>query len=165
MLLASARVFSVIQPNEEVSMEIRKFRETDLRWGFLETLSSLSQTGRLPIEEWCEIYRDIAQNSACTIFVAVEGVQVIGTITLLIERKFIHGGGRVGHIEDVAVRKDFQGRGIGRKLVEHAVEYAAEQDCYKVILDCSEDNVPFYERCGFRRHEIGMRKDVGTAVK
>ena len=28
--------------------------------------------------------------------------------------------------------------------------------CYKVILDCSEGNVPFYERCGFQRKEVQM---------
>lgn len=28
--------------------------------------------------------------------------------------------------------------------------------CYKVILDCSEDNVRFYERCGFVRKEVQM---------
>jgi hypothetical protein len=27
------------------------------------------------------------------------------------------------------------------------------------ILDCSKENLPFYERCGFRPHEIEMRID------
>jgi glucosamine-phosphate N-acetyltransferase len=28
--------------------------------------------------------------------------------------------------------------------------------CYKVILDCSEKNVPFYEKCGFTVKEKQM---------
>lgn len=35
---------------------------------------------------------------------------------------------------------------------------AQELGCYKVILDCSEDNVPFYEKCGLTRKEVQMVK-------
>jgi glucosamine-phosphate N-acetyltransferase len=28
--------------------------------------------------------------------------------------------------------------------------------CYKVILDCSEHNVNFYTRCGFKQKEVQM---------
>jgi len=28
--------------------------------------------------------------------------------------------------------------------------------CYKIILDCSEKNVPFYEKCGFKKKEVQM---------
>ena len=33
-----------------------------------------------------------------------------------------------------------------------------EAGCYKVILDCSEANVPFYEKCGLERKEVQMVK-------
>ena len=29
-----------------------------------------------------------------------------------------------------------------------------EAGCYKVILDCSEENVPFYEKCGLIKKEV-----------
>ena len=29
------------------------------------------------------------------------------------------------------------------------MEMAKQNGCYKVILDCSESNVGFYEKCGF----------------
>ena len=28
--------------------------------------------------------------------------------------------------------------------------------CYKAILDCSEANIPFYEKCGFDKKGIQM---------
>ena len=28
--------------------------------------------------------------------------------------------------------------------------------CYKVMLDCSRDNVDFYKRCGFKEKEVQM---------
>ena len=139
---------------------IREMHVEDLARGFLETLQNLSTTGNLTPIEWTDVYNELRNDPVYRIFVAEEDKKVIGTITLLLERKFIHAGGMVGHIEDVAVRKGWQGQGVGRKLVEHALREAEQFGCYKVILDCGEDNVLFYEKLGFRKHEICMRRDM-----
>ena len=34
--------------------------------------------------------------------------------------------------------------------------YAKEQGCYKVILDCADDNAAFYSKCGFKQKEVQM---------
>ncbi|HSD04759.1 MAG TPA: GNAT family N-acetyltransferase, partial [Nitrosopumilaceae archaeon] len=94
-----------------------------------------------------------------TIYVAVLDSKVIGATTLLIEQKFIHKGGLVGHIEDVVVRKEYQGKGIGQKLVKALSDYAEKKGCYKTILDCTDDLVPFYEKIGFKRNSNSMRID------
>lgn len=91
--------------------------------------------------------------------------EVIGTTTLLVEKKFIHRGGLVGHIEDVAVANGYQGRGVGSSLVEAAVRRAKEIGCYKCILDCRPELVGFYEGLGFSRHEVGMRLDLKKPSK
>ena len=36
--------------------------------------------------------------------------------------------------------------------------HVQEMGCYKVILDCNEDNVTFYEKCGLIKKEIQMVK-------
>ena len=77
----------------------------------------------------------------------------------MIEQKFIHDGGLVGHIEDVVVRKDYERRGIGIKLVTSMLERAKEKNCYKTILDCKDDVKQFYERIGFKRESNCMRYD------
>ena len=73
---------------------------------------------------------------------------------------FIHAGGWVGHIEDVAVHRDHQKKGIGAALIRHAVDEARKLGCYKVILSCFEDRVAFYEGLGFRPHDVGLRIDL-----
>ena len=73
--------------------------------------------------------------------------KIIGSITILKEEKIIHNFGKVGHIEDVVVDSSFRGFGLGKKLIDIALEEM--NDCYKVILDCSAHNVAFYEKCGF----------------
>ena len=85
---------------------------------------------------------------------------IVGSMTLLIEMKFTHGCGRVGHIEDVVVDKACRGKGFGKLLIDTGVEIARAQQCYKVILDASEANAPFYEKCGFKRKELQMRCDL-----
>ena len=36
--------------------------------------------------------------------------RVVATATLLAERKFVHGGRLCGHVEEVVVHRDYQGR-------------------------------------------------------
>ena len=84
--------------------------------------------------------------------------KVIGTATGIIERKLIHNGGLVMHIEDVCVLNKVRGQGIGKKLMEFLVDRAKELGCYKVILDCSRDNYEqFYSKLGFFEHEVNLR--------
>jgi glucosamine-phosphate N-acetyltransferase len=91
--------------------------------------------------------------------VARVGPRVVATASLLLEHKFIHGGGLVGHIEDVAVHRNYQHQGIGTALVRHATEEARRCGCYKAILNCSERLAPFYTRLGYESHDVGLRID------
>lgn len=147
----------------KLDFEIRQLRRSDLRNGFFETLLNLSQVGPISqdLEQATKILVYIEENKLSKIYVAVgDNGQIIGSITLLVEQKFIHNGGKVGHIEDVVTRKEYGGKGVGSALVKKCIEMAKEAKCYKVILDCSVGNIQFYEKAGFREHEIAMRLDI-----
>lgn len=146
-----------VNEGETAGPEIRELTVADLGRGLLESLASLSEV-RLSAEEALPIYHDRLRAGIRT-FVAVRDSDVIGTASLVVERKFIHRGGLVGHIEDVAVRRDIQRSGVGTALVRRAMEEARRLGCYKVILNCLEDRVAFYERLGFREVDRGMRID------
>ena len=75
--------------------------------------------------------------------------KIIGSITIIIEHKIIHGFSKVGHIEDVVVDSNYRGQKLGQKLINYAVGLCKDKDCYKVILDCSNENIKFYEKCNF----------------
>ena len=136
---------------------IREIEEDDLEKGFLETLDFLRNASDLDKNKANEILKKIKQNPNHIIYVAIDNKKIVGSTTLLIEQKFIHDGGLVGHIEDVVVRKDYEGKGIGIKLVTSMLERAKEKNCYKTILDCKDDVKQFYERIGFKRESNGMR--------
>ena len=83
----------------------------------------------------------------------------MGSTTLLIEQKFIHKGGIVGHIEDVVVKEGFERRQIGKMIIESLLKTAENHGCYKTILDCKDDVKEFYEKIGFKHESNGMRFD------
>ena len=84
----------------------------------------------------------------------------IGIITLLIEQKLIHGGSKIGHIEDLVVEKNFRNLKIGKKLLDHCIDYARHEECYKVILDCHESLENYYTFNHFHRAGIQMRMNI-----
>jgi len=138
-------------------IKIRDIVESDIDNGFLESLDSLRNASDLNKDTAKEILKKIIEKPDHIIHVAeVEG-KIVGSTTLLIEQKFIHEGGKVGHIEDVVVSKEFEGRGIGIKLVTSLLEVAKAENCYKTILDCKHELIPFYERIGFKQESNQMR--------
>jgi glucosamine-phosphate N-acetyltransferase len=147
-----------------MSFTIRELKEEDFSNGFFETLSNLAEVGktRNDLNLAKEILKRIDSDRNYRIIIAQDNQnrQVIGTATLLIEQKFIHNGGKAGHIEDVATRKGYEGKGIGKKVIEELIKIAKENECYKVILDCNEKVTEFYEKTGFRKQAIMMRIDI-----
>ena len=138
---------------------IRKIIESDLENGFLESLDNLRQTSNLEQNSVRNILKKILENENHIIHVAELNGKIVGSTTLLIEQKFIHEGGFVGHIEDVVVNKEFEGRGIGMKLVLSLLDIAKEKKCYKTILNCEDKLIPFYEKIGFKQKSTEMRFD------
>ncbi|KEQ56334.1 glucosamine-phosphate N-acetyltransferase protein [Marine Group I thaumarchaeote SCGC AAA799-E16] len=138
---------------------IRKLDIEDLQNGFLTTLDSLRKASDIDKTKAEEIFKKIDSNPDYMIAVAEIDGKVVGSTTLLIEQKFIHNGGRVGHIEDVVVDKNFQGQKIGEKIMKYLLEIAKKQGCYKTILDCTDDVKPFYEKLGFKQVANELRFD------
>ena len=133
------------------NLQIRKLQEDDYDLGYLNVLSGLTVVGAITKEKWTERYREISSNSCIEIWVIHDTSinQIIGTATLLIEPKFIHECGTVGHIEDLVLSKSTHGTGLGKKIVTFLAEQAKIRGCYKVILDCTQQTIGFYEKCGF----------------
>lgn len=57
------------------------------------------------------------------------------------------------HLDQVSVRRDYAGRGIGRALLNHMIQWARERGLPSVTLTTYVEvpwNGPYYERLGFR---------------
>ena len=142
---------------------IREIRKTDLHNPFFSLLTQLS--GEVTSYDVDELWERYSQNDNHVTFVDVvkeagQQERIAATSSVLIEDKFLHCGSRGGHIEDGVVDKDARGTGLGQKIVQHCIDYCRDAGCYKVILDCSNKNVPFYINCGMYLSENCMRIDL-----
>ena len=55
-------------------------------------------------------------------------------------------------IENVVTDIEVRGRGYGKRVVSHAVEFAWNEDCYKVMIQTGskrDSTHAFYRSCGF----------------
>jgi len=137
---------------------IRPLQRSDYAAGFLDVLRVLTTVGEVTEAEFGKRFDEMkAGAGGYHVLVILDGQEkIVGTGALIVERKFIHHLGLVGHIEDIAVAKDQQGKKLGLRIIQ-ALDYVAENTgCYKTILDCSEANEGFYVKCGFKRAGLEM---------
>ncbi len=139
----------------KMDIKIRKLNKKDFAKGFFESLDNLFKVG-LTIKQAEKIFSKTSANPVYNVFVAETENKIVGTATLLIEQKFLLRGAKFGYIEDVAVRKGFEGRGIGTLLIRTAVKKAKELGCLRVRLTTEDKNVIFYRKCGFKVKEKMM---------
>ncbi len=97
--------------------------------------------------------RLIVENPARgSIFVLRSDEQIIGMANALITISTAEGG-PVLILEDVIVAVSHRGKGLGRMLVNHVLDWAKQQGMPRVTLLADRDNLPalrFYEKLGFR---------------
>ena len=119
--------------------------------------------GPLPGPNWRErktrhIDDDVAANPD-GVFVAEEQGKVVGYITTRIDREL--GKGR---IPNLAVIPETRGRGLGRKLIEHALEYFRREGMTFVMIETmahNEAGIHLYPSCGF----VEVARQVHFAIK
>lgn len=90
---------------------------------------------------------DIAAN-ADGIFVAADGERPVGYITTTLDRD-----AGIGRIPNLAVHPDYQGQGLGRRLIEAALNHMRKEglDIAKIETLAQNDvGSSFYPRMGFR---------------
>lgn len=91
------------------------------------------------------------------IFVLEDNNSIVGCATIIIELKLLHGFSKVCHIEDVVIDNTIRGKGYGKFLINYLVDFAKNVKLvYKIILDCSDDKIGFYEKCGFLKKNNQM---------
>ena len=57
----------------------------------------------------------------------------------------------------IVIDSNIRSQGLGKELIKKLRDIAIEKGCYKVILNCKDDKVGFYEKCGFLKKDNGMK--------
>ncbi|KAH8103387.1 acyl-CoA N-acyltransferase [Cristinia sonorae] len=146
---------------DDTITQIRPLASSDYRRGHLSILSVLTVVTDPGEAAWVAQFN--AMRSAPLTYYGIVIVdkatdRIVAVGTVFIERKFLRGLGSVGHIEDIAVDKNQQGKKLGLRVIQALTTISENSGCYKTILNCSDSNIPFYEKCGYVKKENEMAK-------
>jgi GNAT superfamily N-acetyltransferase len=86
--------------------------------------------------------------------------EVVGTLQLSFLPSLTYGGAERAQVEAVRVATRLRGQGVGRRMLEWAVDVARDRGCRIVQLTTDkrrEDAARFYESIGFVASHEGMK--------
>ena len=124
--------------------KLRKLQSTDYSKGYLQLLSQLTTVTEISQQKFDEILGTYGTNY-CAVIEDSEGCLIgqinanVSTGTVVIQQKFIRGGGKVGFIEgnnqsliDIVIGEKARGTGLGKLLIQHLISVGKDLGCYKV---------------------------------
>jgi GNAT superfamily N-acetyltransferase len=124
-----------------------------------------SATDPLP-ESYLRAFQEIDADPRHRLIVAEDGDAdgvVVATLQLSYLPQLSHRGSERAQIESVRVASARRGSGIGRALMQWAVEAAQERGCPIVQLTTNttrRDAHRFYESLGFTASHVGMKRTL-----
>ena len=139
-------------------MIFRDLESNDFNKEYLKLLEQLTEVNpdKIKFNDFVKFINNL--NWSHRIIVVEVNNKIVASGALLIENKIIHGISKIGHVEDIVVDSSMRGTGLGKQLVNFLSNLAEYNQCYKVILNCKESNIGFYEKCGFKKKEVEMVK-------
>jgi GNAT superfamily N-acetyltransferase len=135
-------------------MEYEIGNKNDLN-GILELLKQLGENNGSSENNDFEYLNNIwnkIENNNIKYFLAKDNCEIVGLCYICIIPNLTYNGKSIGYIENVIVDKNYRKKGIGKKIMEMAIEYAKANNCYKAVLQSGIKKVEahkFYEKIGF----------------
>lgn len=149
-----------------MNLEIRAATEADLP-SILALYVEVEDDDRvLSIEKARSIYARMRSYPDYKVYVAILGGSIVGTFALLIMDNLAHMGAPSGVAEDVVVHRDWQRKGVGKQMMQFAMDRCRERGCYKLALSSNlkrEAAHRFYDNLGFRRHGYSFVMELNQA--
>jgi len=137
---------------------IRHIHENDINDDYYKLLGQLTEIDveTMELQKTKNFLNGLNENHCIYVIECENTKRIVATGTLLIEQKLIRNYGKVGHIEDIVVDKNWRGFGLGKYMIDYLGKESKKKKCYKCILDCSDSNVGFYEKCSYVRKGAQM---------
>ncbi|WP_073259212.1 ribosomal protein S18-alanine N-acetyltransferase [Cryptosporangium aurantiacum] len=125
-----------------------------MRWWHIEAAGPIERD-LFGDEEWSPgmFWSELAQVATRWYRVALDGEELVGYAGLCVY------GPEEAWVQNIAVRRDRQGHGLGRRLLDELLDEAVRRGAQQVLLEVRADNGPaqrLYARRGFEA--IGLRR-------
>lgn len=124
--------------------------DSKIKINLLENQFSYEIKSVIPYEKTYEYenpdYSAYINSDLKTVFFAFENEKLSGQIIIL---KYWSG---YAYINDIRVKEEFRGKGIGKALMQKAIEWAKQNSCVGVEVETQDVNVKaclFYKKLGF----------------
>jgi GNAT superfamily N-acetyltransferase len=132
-----------------------------------QVLALVESLGYQPERGYDETFAQVVRHPEAAVFVAAEGLRVVGYLALS-QRPQIRLGGRAAVIDELVVEEQRRGEGIGSALLRAALDYARGVGCRRVELTTRRARESyqrgFYLAHGFREVDSAvLRLDPLTA--
>jgi GNAT superfamily N-acetyltransferase len=105
-------------------------------------------------------FEQIDGNPYFELVVAEMEEHIVGTLQLIFIPSISFQGGLRAQVESVRVGSALRGHGIGKRMMEWAMERARQRGAHVVQLTTHKTRIAahrFYERLGFKRSHLGMK--------
>ena len=139
-------------------MDIRKLQITDYNKNLNNLLSQLTETPEISLQQFENQFSNFSENDLH--LVIEKDNKIIAYGLLLIDFKFYRNCKNIGHIEDIVVDEYERGKGLFKILLDKLIEYGLEKNCYKFILNCSDEYINLYKKKGFTKIGNNMVKYI-----
>ncbi len=140
-------------------MEIKELKEyTPQIFRTVQHFLSLLVTYDLKISE--KDFREIIESNNSHLFVAIDS-QNNNLLGMLTVGTYLSPTGRKGWIEDVVVDEACRGQGVGKKLMQHAIQFADLQSIKLLMLTSNPTRIAannLYQSLGFVKKETNVYK-------
>lgn len=119
------------------------------------------EQGRSPsFEDYREVLAEIRAAAGHELLVAQYRGEVVGTMVLLIVPNLSHAACPWALVENLIIDQGHRSLGLGRLLMEYAIDWAKEAGCYKLVLSSDKKRREahyFYRSLGFEASAHGFR--------
>tara|TARA_Y100001936_G_C15499562_1_gene372573 strand:- start:33 stop:452 length:420 start_codon:yes stop_codon:yes gene_type:complete len=135
-------------------MNVRQIQINDFEMGLMDLLGQLTEAPNIKFEDFVKQFIKFGYNTR--IYVIEHEKRIIGYGSIYIDYKFYRNCKNVGHIEDLIIDEKFRGNGYSKLIVKELIEFGKEKECYKIILNCKDHYVGFYQKMGFKLNDNTM---------
>ena len=111
-------------------------------------------------ESYIKAFEEIDADKNNELLVAEADGEIVGTLQLTLTPSISFQGGKRATVESVRVDQKYRNLGIGRKLMQYAIERAQAAGCISMQLTTNAERTDahrFYENLGFEGSHLGMK--------